>query len=90
MTPGEIDSVDQLEPGQGAIVREGLAKVAAFRDESGELHKLSAVCTHAGCILRWNSLERCWDCPCHGSHFDVDGAVLNGPAIAPLPAVASS
>lgn len=84
LTPGEIDSVDKLAPGEGAIVREGLAKVAAFRDEDGTLYKRSASCTHMGCQVHWNSLERCWDCTCHGSHFAVDGTALNGPAISPL------
>jgi len=39
---------------------------------------------HLGRHVHWNSLERCWDCPCRGSHFAVDGAGLNGPAISPL------
>jgi Rieske Fe-S protein len=60
------------------------AQVAAYRDESGVLHARSAACTHLGCHLHWNSFERCWDCPCHGSQFGIDGAVLNGPAIHPL------
>ena len=67
-----------------AIVRQGLKKVAAYRDERGALHAYSAACTHLGCHLHWNSFERCWDCPCHGSQFGTDGAVLNGPAIHPL------
>ena len=82
--PGEIDSVDALKPGQGGIVRNGKDKVAVSRDESGKLHLVSAVCTHLGCHVHWNSTEQCWDCPCHGSHFAPDGAVLNAPAIAPL------
>ena len=81
---GEVSSPDQLQPGQGALVRQGLTKIAAYRDEAGELHLLSAVCTHAGCVVHWNPLERCWDCPCHGSQFAIDGTALNGPAIAPL------
>ncbi|MGH6768790.1 MAG: FAD-dependent oxidoreductase [Xanthobacteraceae bacterium] len=84
VAPGELKSVDELKPGQGAIVREGMSKVAAYRDDNGRLHRLSAKCTHVGCHVHWNSLERCWDCPCHGSHFGTDGAVLNGPAISPL------
>jgi glycine/D-amino acid oxidase-like deaminating enzyme/nitrite reductase/ring-hydroxylating ferredoxin subunit len=84
VAPGEIDSWDELKPGQGAIVRKGLSKVAAYRDEGGKLFLRSAACTHLGCHLHWNSFERCWDCPCHGSQFAPDGTALNGPAFAPL------
>ncbi|TCU31186.1 glycine/D-amino acid oxidase-like deaminating enzyme [Rhizobium azibense] len=84
IAPGEIDSLDKLRPGEGAIVRVGLSKIAAFRDEDGTLYKRSASCTHIGCHLHWNSLERCWDCPCHGSQFAADGTALNGPAVSPL------
>lgn len=82
--PGEIDSVDQLKPGEGGIVRDGSRKIAASRGLDGKLNLCSAVCTHLGCHVHWNSTEQCWDCPCHGSQFAPDGAVLNAPAIAPL------
>jgi hypothetical protein len=84
VTPGEIGSWDQLKPGEGAIVRSGLSKVAAFRDDDGTLFLRSAVCSHLGCLVHWNAFERCWDCPCHGSQFAPDGEALNGPAYAPL------
>lgn len=84
LAPGEVASVDEVQPGQGAIVRDGLSKIAAYRAEDGTLYQRAAACTHLGCHLKWNSLEKCWDCPCHGSHFSPDGSVLNGPAIAPL------
>ena len=84
VAPGEISSLDELKPGQGAIVRQGLSKVAAFRDDDGKLFLRSAACTHLGCHLHWNSFERCWDCPCHGSQFATDGTALNGPAFSPL------
>ena len=84
VTGGDVDSVDQLKPGQGAVIRRGLAKVAAYRDEDGRLVERSATCTHVGCIVHWNPLETCWDCPCHGSQFQPDGSVINGPAIEPL------
>jgi glycine/D-amino acid oxidase-like deaminating enzyme/nitrite reductase/ring-hydroxylating ferredoxin subunit len=84
IAPGELKSVDELKPGKGAIVREGLRKIAAFRDDKGQVHRVSAACTHVGCHLHWNSFERCWDCPCHGSHFAVDSTALNGPAVAAL------
>jgi glycine/D-amino acid oxidase-like deaminating enzyme/nitrite reductase/ring-hydroxylating ferredoxin subunit len=85
LMPAELDSVEQLGPGQGGVVRDGMQRIAACRDQNGRLHLVSAVCTHLGCHVHWNSTEQCWDCPCHGSQFAADGAVLNGPAIAPLP-----
>ena len=84
LAPGEIDDADKLKPGEGAIVRQGLKKIAAYRDAKGDLHQHSAACTHLGCHLHWNSFESCWDCPCHGSMFGPDGQVLNAPAIARL------
>jgi len=77
-------SAEAVPPGEGAIVRDGLRQAAVHRDEQGELHALSARCTHLGCIVDWNSAERSWDCPCHGSRFGIDGRVLQGPAVAPL------
>jgi glycine/D-amino acid oxidase-like deaminating enzyme/nitrite reductase/ring-hydroxylating ferredoxin subunit len=84
LAPGELGSLDELKPGQGAIVRAGLTKIAAYRDDTGAMHARSAACTHTGCHLHWNSFEQCWDCPCHGSQFAVDGTALNAPAISPL------
>jgi glycine/D-amino acid oxidase-like deaminating enzyme/nitrite reductase/ring-hydroxylating ferredoxin subunit len=84
LMPAEIDSAESLKPGEGGIMRNGSAKVAVCRDFDGRLHARSAVCTHLGCHVHWNSTEQCWDCPCHGSQFGPDGQVLSGPAIAPL------
>ena len=84
LMPAEIDSADELKPGQGGIMRDGLQKIAVSRGDDGQLNVCSAVCTHLGCHVHWNSTEQCWDCPCHGSQFAPDGTVLNGPAIAPL------
>ena len=80
LTAGEIKSVDELKPGCGAIMREGLSKLAVYRDEGGVVHKLSAVCPHLGCLVAWNSTEKTWDCPCHGSKYRADGRVYQGPA----------
>ncbi len=77
-------AVNGLAPGEGRIVRDGLGQAAVSRDDSGRLHKVSARCTHLGCIVDWNTAERTWDCPCHGSRFGPDGRVLQGPAVAPL------
>jgi Rieske Fe-S protein len=84
VAPGEISSVEELKPGDGAILRRGLQKIAAYRDPKGSVHLHSAACTHIGCHLHWNTFETCWDCPCHGSIFDVDGKPLNAPAISGL------
>jgi len=84
ITGGDIDSVEDLKPGEGGILRDGLSKIAVYRAEDGQLHKRSAVCTHMGCIVRFNSLEKTWDCPCHGSRFSTDGDPINAPALKPL------
>jgi len=78
------DSVDDIAPGEGRIVGAGLGQRAAYRDDDGTLHELSARCTHLGCIVNWNSTERTWDCPCHGSRYAATGEVLEGPAVRPL------
>jgi glycine/D-amino acid oxidase-like deaminating enzyme/nitrite reductase/ring-hydroxylating ferredoxin subunit len=80
VTAGEIKSVDELKRGAGAIMREGLSKLAVYKDEGGTAHKLSAVCPHLGCVVAWNSTEKTWDCPCHGSKYRADGRVYQGPA----------
>jgi glycine/D-amino acid oxidase-like deaminating enzyme/nitrite reductase/ring-hydroxylating ferredoxin subunit len=59
--------------------------LGVYRDESGDLHAVDAVCPHLGCLVQWNDGERTWDCPCHGSRFERDGRVINGPANADLP-----
>ena len=82
--PGEVGDPGEIQPGTGAILRRGARKVAVYRDELGRVHERSAVCTHLGCIVDWNTAEKSWDCPCHGSRFDPHGKVLNGPAIAEL------
>ncbi len=85
LTGGDVSSVDEIENGSGAIIRQGTSKIAAYRDENGKLYQRSAVCTHLGCIVRFNSLEKTWDCPCHGSRFRArDGQPINTPAITPL------
>jgi glycine/D-amino acid oxidase-like deaminating enzyme/nitrite reductase/ring-hydroxylating ferredoxin subunit len=84
LTPGEIESVREISAGQGAIMRDGMKKLAVYRDEEGELHALSAACTHLGCVVSWNSAEKSWDCPCHASRFSTSGEVLHGPAPRPL------
>ncbi len=85
----QLKSLDEVPVGAGAIVSLDGHKVAAYRDANGQLHLRSASCTHVGCIVHWNSFERCWDCPCHGSQFAVTGETLAGPAMKPLARVQS-
>jgi glycine/D-amino acid oxidase-like deaminating enzyme/nitrite reductase/ring-hydroxylating ferredoxin subunit len=75
-----------LPPGEGAVMTLNGERVAVYRSPGGELHALSPVCTHLGCLVGWNAAEKSWDCPCHGSRFDPAGQVLNGPAVTPLEA----
>jgi glycine/D-amino acid oxidase-like deaminating enzyme/nitrite reductase/ring-hydroxylating ferredoxin subunit len=84
LAQSEADSVRGLKPGEGTIVKSGGKKVAAYRDQKGEVRRVSAICTHMGCIVHWNSAEETWDCPCHGSRFKPTGEVIAGPAEAPL------
>ncbi|GGI03004.1 FAD-dependent oxidoreductase [Egicoccus halophilus] len=74
----------ELAPGEGRLVRRGRTPVAVARTLDGELHTVSATCTHLGCLVRWNADEQTWDCGCHGSRFAPDGEVLEAPATSPL------
>jgi glycine/D-amino acid oxidase-like deaminating enzyme/nitrite reductase/ring-hydroxylating ferredoxin subunit len=76
--------VDHLEVGQGGLLDIDGRTVGAYRDTEGELHTVKPVCTHLGCPLHWNTADTSWDCNCHGSRFDPDGAVIEGPAVQPL------
>ena len=77
-------AIDQLGPGEGQVTAVGAKQLAVSRDGEGNLHAVSARCTHMGCIVNWNAAEQTWDCPCHGSRFASDGAVLEGPAVTAL------
>ena len=81
----ETRSLRAVKRGQGKVIERNGAKVAAYRDPSGTLTLRSAICTHLGCTVGWNTAERTWDCPCHGSRFKPTGDVISGPAEAPLP-----
>jgi glycine/D-amino acid oxidase-like deaminating enzyme/nitrite reductase/ring-hydroxylating ferredoxin subunit len=79
-TSGERMQIDLLTPGEGVILREGLKKIAVFKDNQYKVHVNSALCPHLGGCVRWNHGEKSWDCPCHGSRFDPYGKVITGPA----------
>ena len=77
---GVTEDASAVAPGEGKIVGRPGDQSAFYRDPQGEVHAVSARCTHLGCIVSWNPVETSWDCPCHGSRFSVDGEVLQGPA----------
>ena len=77
---GDVAAVEEIKPGTGAILRQGVHLLAVYRDEVGVCHARSAACTHLGGVVSWNSLEKTWDCPCHGTRYSALGRVLNGPA----------
>ncbi|WP_246195796.1 FAD-dependent oxidoreductase [Halopolyspora algeriensis] len=82
--PGQAGSAEDIPRGEAGVVRQGSERTGVYRDEDGMLHAVSLRCTHLGCLLRFNGADRSWDCPCHGSRFDIDGSVLEGPAVRPL------
>lgn len=90
LTPGEVRDENAILPGSGAIMREGLEKVAVYRSEDGLISRFSATCPHLKAIVRWNETEKSWDCPAHGSRFNAQGEVINGPALCGLSCLKSS
>jgi len=84
----EVGSVADVSKGEGKLVKVDGRRLAVFRDNDGAVHAVSSVCTHLGCHVHFNSAEKTWDCPCHGSRFSVDGGVLTGPAKKELTPVA--
>jgi glycine/D-amino acid oxidase-like deaminating enzyme/nitrite reductase/ring-hydroxylating ferredoxin subunit len=81
---GVTEDIEDVAPGEGRIVGRPGDQTAVYRGPQGEVHAVSARCTHLGCIVSWNPAETSWDCPCHGSRFSVDGEVLQGPAVRDL------
>jgi glycine/D-amino acid oxidase-like deaminating enzyme/nitrite reductase/ring-hydroxylating ferredoxin subunit len=84
ISPPDSSTVDEILPGEGKVVRHGLSWVAVYKDAEGKASACSAVCPHLGGIVRWNSGEKTWDCPCHGSRFDRTGRAICTPTIEDL------
>lgn len=76
----DIDSLNDIPRDGGAVVEYNGEKLAIYKDAGGEIHALNPICTHAGCVVNWNMVEKSWDCPCHGARYDINGEVLTGPA----------
>ncbi len=69
-----------LKNGQGGVVRKGWKRYGCYKEEDGTVHRVSLRCPHMGCELSWNPEESSWDCPCHGSRFDIHGNLIDDPA----------
>lgn len=80
----------EIDAGDGKKIRWQGEKAGAYRDGDNQLHRMDITCTHMGCELGWNNAERTWDCPCHGSRFTPEGAILEGPALNHLKPVEES
>jgi len=89
IAPSDVGTAEQIAAGEGAVLRRGLHRVAVYVDHAGAKHELSATCPHLGGVVAWNSAEKSWDCPCHGSRFDCRGKLLTGPAVSDLKPIAS-
>ncbi len=80
MSKEKIESLVEIAKGEGKVVKYEGESIALYRDERGSLHAVNPVCTHAKCIVQWNTSEKSWDCPCHGARYTADGKVITGPA----------
>lgn len=74
----------EIKAGEGKVIKAEGDRAGAYRDKQGTLHIVNTTCTHMGCELMWNSAEKSWDCPCHGSRFSYEGDIIEGPAVKPL------
>lgn len=80
LTGGDRKAIDQIPFGSGAVIRDGVHKLAVYKDATGNVTTCSATCPHLAAVVAWNDAEKTWDCPAHGSRFDCKGKVIQGPA----------
>jgi len=83
----DVPDIEDIVPGEGAVICKGIHRYAVYKDENGKISACSAVCTHLKGLVTWNSSEKSWDCPIHGSRFDKSGRKIHGPAVKDLPKV---
>ena len=76
-----------LENDTGHVLEYKGQKIGVYKDTNGRIFTVKPICTHLGCLLSWNNLDKTWDCPCHGSRFDYMGHQLYNPAIRDLDVV---
>lgn len=80
LSVSKIKELADLAPGEAKVVKYEGSVIALYKDDSSNLHAVNSACTHIKCTVGWNSSEKTWDCPCHGSRFSPDGVMLNAPA----------
>ena len=78
---------NDINPGEGKIVNDNGLKIGIYKDENGKEYKIVPKCMHLGCELSWNSLDKTWDCPCHGSRYTYEGKLIYGPSKKNLKAI---
>jgi Rieske Fe-S protein len=85
-----IPGAGKLAPGTALafILASGTPGIV-YATKDGKLKAISALCTHQGCTVRWQSVDQPLICPCHGSKFALTGKVEHGPATEPLPTYAA-
>src|SRR4030095_14842504 len=76
----KLNELAELAQREAKVVKYEGHTLAIYKDEEGHVHALNSACTHIKCTVAWNSAERSWDCPCHGSRFTFEGEMLTGPA----------
>lgn len=74
-------SIEQIENDNAAIIEINGGNIGVYKDANGEIYAVKPNCSHLGCLLSWNNLDKTWDCPCHGSRFDYMGRNIYEPAI---------
>lgn len=75
---------DEIANDSGSIIEINNEKIGIYKNANGKIYAVKPICTHLGCLLSWNDVDKTWDCPCHGSRFNFDGKSLYDPAFKDL------
>ncbi|SFA74966.1 Glycine/D-amino acid oxidase [Lentibacillus halodurans] len=78
------DNVKDLSADDATVTRVNGKRTGVYKDQDHQLYAVDTTCKHLGCEVNWNSGDRTWDCPCHGSRYSYTGEVIEGPAKEPL------
>ena len=76
--------LEKIKNNTGAVLEYDKQKLGVYKNSRGEIFAVKPICTHLGCLLSWNNIDKTWDCPCHGSRFDYMGKNIYNPAIKDL------